>query len=356
MSFLSESFLYESLPARVHFEVDAATTVRAEVDRLGWKRVLLISSVRDAALATKLSAGFGDRVVARFTGVRAHVPVAVRDEVVDLALERAADGIISVGGGSTTGTAKILALSTRLPIIAIPTTYAGSEMTPVWGLTTAQRKETGIDPVVQPTVVIYDPALLATLPDSIATASGLNAMAHCVEAYWTPRSNPVVRVIATEGVEALAGGLRSLKRDDDSKNARTQLLYGALLAGMSFASAGSGLHHKICHALGGAFDLPHAQTHAVILPRVLAFNEPAVPDAAARMARALGSVSAADGLIALYAMIGAPASLRELGLTEAQLPEAIDIVAEKLPIDNPRAVDRDDIAAILSAAFHGRQL
>jgi maleylacetate reductase len=350
------SFLYESLPARVHFNVDARSAAVTEVDRLGWKRILVISSSRDAELAARITAPFDDRVVARFTGVRAHVPVAVRDEVVELAETSKVDGIISLGGGSATGTAKILALATGLAILSIPTTYAGSEMTPVWGLTTDARKETGIDPVVQPAVVVYDPALLASLPDSIATASGLNAMAHCIEAYWTPRSNPVVRVIATDGVEALATGLRALKRDDDSQQARERLLYGALLAGMSFASAGSGLHHKICHALGGAFDLPHAQTHAVVLPRVLAFNEPAVPEAAARISRALNSTTAADGLVALYSTIGAPSSLQQLGLTQAQLPKAIDIVAEKLPIDNPRPVSRDDIAAILTVAFSGGQL
>lgn len=346
-------FVYTALPSRVVFGSGSSRKQLAdEVAALGLRRVMLIAAEAEAALADELSAPWADRVALRFSNVRPHVPDDVAAEARAAAAEHDIDGLVSIGGGSTTGTAKIVALTTGLPILAVPTTYAGSEMTPVWGMTTAARKETGIDRRVLPATVVYDPDLVATLPADLAVASGLNAMAHCVEAYWTPKSNPLIAAIATEGVRALGEGLRGVRGEgDEAEHARQRLLYGAFLAGMSFAAAGSGLHHKICHALGGAFDLPHAQTHAVVLPHVLAFNEPSVPEAAAAIAGALGSTSAVEGLLALNAAIGAPRGLAELGLTEAQLVEAIDIVAEKLPIDNPREVDQAAVAEILSGAF-----
>lgn len=344
-------FVYESLPSRVVFGAGSSRTRLAdEVAALGLSRVMLIAAEAETALAEQLSASFADRIVVRFTNVRPHVPDTIAAEAREVAAANDVDGLVSIGGGSTTGTAKIVALTTGLPILAVPTTYAGSEMTPVWGMTTAARKETGIDRRVLPRTVVYDPELVATLPTGLAVASGLNAMAHCVEAYWTPKSNPLIATIATEGVRALGEGLRGVT-SENAEHARERLLYGAFLAGSSFAAAGSGLHHKICHALGGAFDLPHAETHAVVLPHVLAFNEPAVPDAAAAMANALAGESASAGLAALYAEIGAPKTLAQLGLTREQLAEAINIVAAKLPIENPRPVDRDAVAQILTAAF-----
>ncbi len=344
-------FVYESLPSRVVFGPGSSRSRLAdEVAALELSRVMLIAAEAESGLADELSAPFADRIALRFSNVRPHVPDSVAAEAREVASANDVDGLVSIGGGSTTGTAKIVALTTGLPIIAVPTTYAGSEMTPVWGMTTAARKETGIDRRVLPRTVVYDPDLVATLPVGLAVASGLNAMAHCVEAYWTPKANPLISAIATEGVRALGEGLRGI-RGEDPAAARERLLYGAFLAGSSFAAAGSGLHHKICHALGGAFDMPHAETHAVVLPHVLAFNEPAIPADARAIAGALGSESASAGLGALYAEIGAPRTLAELGLTREQLSEAIDIVSAKLPIDNPRPVDRDAVAQILSGAY-----
>jgi alcohol dehydrogenase class IV len=330
----------------------AATSLADEADRLGFQRVLLVSSEREyAEAAASLADVLGERVVSRFTGVRQHVPASVADEVRALAAKDRVDGILSIGGGSTTGTAKILALTSGIPILAIPTTYAGSELTPVWGMTTAARKSTGVDHRVQPRTVIYDSNLVVGLPFDMAVASGLNAMAHCIEALWSERSNPAAAALAVEGVRALGSGLHLLP--SDSAAGADLLQYGGMLGGMSFATVGSGLHHKICHVLGGAFDLPHAQTHAVVLPNVVEFTAPGAPENAARIAAALGSTSAGDGLRALVDEVGAPRTLRELGMRPDQLDEAIDLVAAKLPIDNPRPVTREAIADILGAAYGG---
>ncbi|HEX4252303.1 MAG TPA: maleylacetate reductase, partial [Pseudonocardia sp.] len=318
-----QEFHYDALPGRVVFGAGVARReLLAEADRLNADRVLLVATESEEPLARELAAPLGDRVVAVFTSVRPHVPIQVAEAARALAASVRADAVLSVGGGSTTGTAKAIALTTGLPIIAVPTTYAGSEVTPVWGLTersasgtsigtersasgtsigTEQtRKTTGVDHRVLPRTVVYDPELTVTLPADLSAASGLNALAHCVEAFWAPRRNPISSLAAEEGIRALAAGLPAVHADPTDLAARSDLLYGAYLAGSAFAVAGSGLHHKICHALGGAFNLPHAQTHAIVLPEVLAFNAPAAPDATLRIGRALGA--GADPVAALRAL------------------------------------------------------
>jgi alcohol dehydrogenase class IV len=261
-----------------------------------------------------------------------------------------ADGLLAIGGGSAIGTAKVIAHRTGIPIIAVPTTYSGSEMTATWGMTENGVKATAVDERVAPRAVVYDPALVDDLPDSVAIPSAFNAMAHCVEGLWVPRANPIIDLVAVDGIRALAEGL-DLLVSGDREAAAERLLYGAFLGGTVLGSVGSGLHHKICHALGGAFDLPHAETHTVILPQVLAFNAPAVPVIAARIAEALGGVDAAAALRELVARTGAPASLPEIGLEPGAFADAVDSVERRLPVVNPRPVDRAGIEEILRGAF-----
>ena len=350
-------FVYDALPGRVVFGAGTARhRLAEEVERLGAHRVLLIATGREEPLARQLTRPFAERVAGAVTDVRPHVPLAVAEAARAAAKDAAADAVLSVGGGSTTGTAKAVALTSGLPVIAVPTTYAGSEMTPVWGLTEGGRKTTGTDRRVLPRVVVYDPELTVSLPAGLSAVSGLNAMAHCVEAFWAPGANPVTALSAQEGIRALATGLPGVVADGQDLGARADALYGACLAGAAFAVAGSGLHHKICHVLGGAYDLPHAETHAVVLPHVLAFNAPAVPEAATRIAAALGAgpgMSAAQALAGLARRLGAPVALREVGLAEQSLAEAACLVLEKVPADNPRPVSAADVAALLRAAWEG---
>lgn len=348
------SFSYDALPGRVVFGAGVARAeLAAEIDRLDAKRILLVATDAEEPLARGLAAPFEDRVVAVFTAVRPHVPVAVAEAARALAGSVSADAILSVGGGSTTGTAKAVALTSGLPIIAVPTTYAGSEVTPVWGLTEAARKTTGTDRRVLPRTVVYDPELTLSLPADLSAASGLNAMAHCVEAFWAPRRNPISSLAAEEGVRALAAGLPAVTADPGDLDARSDLLYGAYLAGTAFAVAGSGLHHKICHVLGGAFDLPHALTHAIVLPHVLAFNAPGAPDAVRRIGMALGSDDAVAALRDLAAGLGIPAGLRALGMSEDQVDEAAGLVEGTVPADNPIPVDRAALRHLIHSAWAG---
>ncbi|HEY2095422.1 MAG TPA: maleylacetate reductase [Pseudonocardia sp.] len=374
-----QEFHYDALPGRVVFGAGVARReLRAEADRLGVNRVLLVAGESEEPLARELAAPLGERVVAVFTSVRPHVPIQVAEAARALATSVRADAVLSVGGGSTTGTAKAIALTTGLPIIAVPTTYAGSEVTPVWGLTESSasgtsigteeaRKTTGVDHRVLPRTVIYDPELTVTLPADLSAASGLNALAHCVEAFWAPRRNPISSLAAEEGIRALAAGLPSVHATPGDLAARSDLLYGAYLAGSAFAVAGSGLHHKICHALGGAYNLPHAQTHAIVLPEVLAFNAPAAPDAARRIGRALrggpdtgcsdtGEADPVGALRALSARLGIPRGLRELGLEEDQIDVVAALVEPAVPADNPRRADRAALREIIHAAWAGAPL
>ena len=339
--FAVDVFTYDALPSRVVFGAGAARTrIADEVERLGATAVLIVGSDRYAALAEP----FATRVHGRFTAVREHVPVATAEAVREAA--RGADAVVAIGGGSAIGAAKAVALTARIPVVAVPTTYAGSEMTPIWGLTDAGVKTTGTDPSVLPRVVIYDPELVASLPRDLAVASGLNAMAHAVEALWAPGRNPVSTVLAEDGIRALAAGLRGADLDP------AELLRGAWLAAAAFAVTGAGLHHKLAHVLGG-LGLPHARTHAVLLPHVLAFNAPGAPDASDRIARALGDADAVAGLRTLAAGLGIPSGLRELGLDEGLLDEAARRAAPAVPADNPVPADEKALRTLLDTAWSG---
>ena len=349
-----EPFAYDALPGRVVFGAGAARTELAdEIARLGVSRLLLIAGGSGESIARDLAAPLGDRIAGTFTGIRPHVPVEVADAARKQAAAVGADSVLSVGGGSATGTAKAVALTTGLPVIAVPTTYAGSEVTPVWGLTEGERKTTGVDSRVLPRLVIYDPELTLSLPGPLSAASGLNAMAHCVDAFWAPGRNPVSALAAGEAIRVLAAALPAVSENGTDAGARGDLLYGAYLAGTAFAVTGSGLHHKICHILGGRYGLPHAQTHAIMLPYVLAFNAPGAPDAARRIGQALGSEDPAAALQVLAARLGLPRGLREIGLREEQLAEAARLIEPVVPADNPVPAGPAALQALLRHAWAG---
>lgn len=349
---MSLRFDHESLAQRVRFASGGAQdSLVAELDLLGSSRVMVIAAESERELADEITQGLP--VVHVHDEVVMHVPVAVAERARASAAEHEADVLISVGGGSTTGLAKAVALTTGIPIVAVPTTYAGSEATNVWGMTESSRKTTGVDPRVLPRAVVYDASLMISLPTDLSVASGLNAMAHCVDSLWAPRADPINAALATEGIRALNLGLPDVVADPTGLDGRERTLYGAYLSAVAFASAGSGLHHKICHVLGGMFDLPHAQTHAVVLPHVLSFNAPSSPEAAERIASAFGSDDAVSGLVSLRAKLDAPAALRDYGMLEDGIDAAARAVVEAAPASNPNPVTLENITTLLHAAWEG---
>jgi maleylacetate reductase len=351
---MPEPFVHVGLPSRVVFAPGALDRVPDEVDLLGIGRVLLVATRAAHESADLLATALGDRVAGRIDDVRQHVPLERADAARDKATAAGATGIVALGGGSAIGLAKAVALTSGLPIVAVPTTYAGSEMTPVWGMTVSGEKRTGTDPVVLPKTVVYDPLLSRGLPLEVTAASVANALAHCVEAVWTPKANPITEVIAVEGASALHTGLGAVRTAPDDLDARGNLLYGACLAGSALAAAGTGLHHKLCHLLGGAYNLPHAETHAAVLPQVTALNAPTAPRAKARLETALGTDDLAGGLFDLFSAAGVPTSLRELGLTEDQARQAAGRLAARNPV-NPVPVDEAALQIILARAWAGKR-
>jgi maleylacetate reductase len=268
------------------------------------------------------------------------------------ASEAGADCLVAMGGGSATGMAKAVALERQLPIVAVPTTYAGSEVTPIYGLTGPEGKRTGRDPRVLPRTVLYDPALTTGLPAQVTGPSGMNALAHCVEALYAPGANPVTSLLAEEGARALHRGLPGAVADPGDLAARSDALLGAWLAGTALAAAGIGIHHQLCHLLGGAYRLPHAELHAVVLPHAVHFVAPAARPQLARLAGSLGVDDVAGGIWDLGRRLGTPASLAELGLAEAELDRAAEQAVARV-VQTPRRAGVSELRALLEAAWRG---
>ena len=335
-------FIYTGLPTLVIFGRGKVSEAANEAKRLGMKRPLVITTAQQSSSGQSIVTTTGG---VAFAGAAMHTPVDVTEEAIAIALTNNCDGTIALGGGSSTGLGKAIALRTDWPQLVVPTSYAGSEMTNILGETKDGAKTTKRDARIQPESVIYDPDLLATLPPQFAATSGMNAIAHAVEGLYAVDGNPIVSLMAEEGIRALASALP----DNDYE----QALYGAWLCGTVLGSVSMALHHKLCHVLGGSFNLPHAETHTVILPHATAYNANSIA-AMARIERALGSTSAAGGLYELAKKLGAPLSLKQLGMSEADLDKAADIAAAN-PYPNPRAIERHLIRELLDNAFHGRR-
>lgn len=346
-------FVYQAQPARVIFGAGSLDRLPEEIQRLGASRALVLCTPEQRDQAKLVADRIGSRAAGLFDRAAMHVPIATAEAAREDARRLGADCCLAVGGGSTTGLAKAIALVSGLPILAVPTTYAGSEMTPIWGLTENGIKKTGRDPRVLPRTVIYDPALTVTMPAMLSATSGMNAIAHCVEALYAEDANPIISLMAEEGIRALAASLPVVTEKPRDLEARSQALYGAWLAGSSLGAVGMALHHKLCHVLGGTFNLPHAETHTVVLAYVTAFNQLAAPEAIARVMRAIGAQNAGAALHRLAESMGAPTALSQIGMKEADLDRAADLAVQN-PYYNPRPVTRAAIRDLLEDAYRGR--
>jgi len=355
VSFRSD-FVYEGLPGRVVFGAGCRRHVEREVIALGATRALVLCTPGQKAFGHEVAGLLGDRAAGVFPGARMHVPIEVAREAIARARALGADCCVAVGGGSTVGLGKAIALDSGLPIVAIPTTYAGSEMTPIYGITEAGLKKTGRDARVLPRTVLYDPELTTTLPATIRLTSGINAIAHAAEGLYAHDGNPITALMAEEGIRAIAGaldrfGVSGAGNVDDTESS-SLALYGAWLCGTVLGSVAMGLHHKLCHTLGGSFDLPHAETHTVMLPHTLAYNALHARDGLARTARALGQ---SDATVALYELIGrcaGPRSLKQLGMAASGLDRVAELAVAN-PYPNPRPLEREAIRAMLQRAWEG---
>jgi maleylacetate reductase len=345
---MSLSFTHDAPAQRVVFAPGAIARIGDEAARLGIARALVIATPGSGA---RLGARVAELLGTRSAGVHAeaviHVPRAVAEAGLAAVKSAHADGLVAAGGGSAIGLAKIIARDTGLPIIALPTTYSGSEATPIWGTSEGERKTTGRDTKVLPRTVVYDPELTYALPAAVTAASAMNAIAHCVEGLWAPDRTPVTLAYATEAMRRFGAHLPRAVADGSDAEARGECLVAAWLAG-SVLTGGTGLHHKLAHVLGG-YGLPHAETHAIILPHVARFNLAAAPDARARLADALGAADPAEALFGMVKAFPIPQHLRDIGFNDAKIDDAAGQVAA-LAIKEPRTVSADDAREILRAA------
>ncbi len=346
-----DSFTYDSMPGRIVFGVGAADRLGAEIERLKARRVLIVSSPGRRGHAEELAAAVDAAGI--WSDSIPHVPVEIAEEAYAAVRAVDADCVVAIGGGSALGFGKAIGREFDIDQIMLPTTYSGTEMTPILGMLENGVKRAKRDMKLLPEVVIYDPMLTLGLPPYVTATSGMNAIAHCVETLYTRQPSPMITLASEEAARALAHGLPRAVKEPSNIEARTETLYGAYLAGAALA-VGVALHHRICHVLGGTLGVGHGEANSVMLPHVVRFNETAAPDAIGRVARAFGTDDAAGALFDLVREMGAPSSLKGLGVREADLDRVAELTVETTDY-NPRSVDLAGVRAILDGAYHGRR-
>ncbi|MFV0243648.1 MAG: maleylacetate reductase [Qingshengfaniella sp.] len=344
-------FTHQANPARVVFGRGTMAQAGEELVRLGTSRALVLSTPQQAGQARALADALGPLAVGLFDGAAMHTPVDVTARAMAVYDQTGADSVVALGGGSTIGLGKAIAARSGAPQLVIATSYAGSEVTPILGETENGVKTTRKGPEILPETVIYDPDLTDGLPLPMTISSGLNAMAHAAEGVYAQDGSPIFTLIAVEGLGALKGALPRLVADPQDRDARDEALYGAWLCGTVLGGVGMSIHHKLCHTLGGALDLPHAETHAILLPHTIAYVETGAPEALAPVAALFGG-QAGRGLHAFAQGLGAPMSLADLGVREDQL-DALADQAVANPYWTPRPLDRPAIRALLGRALTG---
>ena len=344
------TFSYDTHEVRVVFGPGSISTLPAELDRAGLGTVLLLTTPSRDEERNRVIELLGDRIAGVYTGAKLHVPVSVIADVHKALDQFRPRSLLAYGGGSAIGLGKALAFDTKLPLAAIPTTYSGSEMTAVWGNSEEGIKRTFKNREVAPRLVLYDPDLTHGLSARITAASGMNALAHCIEAEYAPEQGPVTSFFALEGVRHMADGLRVLADSPLDEAARRQALLGAHYAGRALDMTSMGLEHKLAHMLG-SMGLDHAESHAAIMPWVTAYNALAAPEAMSRLAGALGSDDASHALQALARRLNIR-TLADLGFSNRDIPHVVDkVLALRFP--NPRPVDADGVSWILERAMAG---
>lgn len=345
------NFVFPGIQTRVVFGTGTLDSVGAELSALGHDTALVLSTPHQADQARGVAERLGASAVGVFTDAAMHTPVDVTQAAIAAFNDSGATCVVGIGGGSTVGLAKAIATRTGADQIVIPTTYAGSEMTDILGETAAGEKTTRRDASIRPEVVIYDVDLTLSLPVAMTVTSALNAIAHGIEGLYATDANPITDMMALDAMRAFKSALPAVIADPSDTGARSKVLYGAWLCSTTLGYVSMALHHKLCHVLGGSFGLPHADTHAIMLPHTAGFNAKAVPDKLAPVAEIFGG-SVGGGLWDFAKANHAPLKLADLGLSEADLDRAADI-ATRNPYDNPRPFDREDIRALLGAAWRG---
>ena len=345
-------FSYKSFPAQVHFG-KGKIAVLPELLK-GFSSVLLIAEGRFAPQAERFAAAFGNEKVVLFSNVIQHVPQRIVDEAYEVVKKENPDVLLSIGGGSSVGLAKALALQTELPIIAVPTTYAGSEQTNIWGISTEAGKTTGRSAKVLPKVVVYDPELTQSMPPVLAAKSAMNAMAHLMEAVYAPDGNPFTSHYAKLGMKSLKEGLLKLAEEKGlSEQTNEKILFGAYLGGKSLCEVSMSLHHKAAHVLGGSFGMEHATVHTVLQSYVLAYQWPYLSAGTQADFKEVFGEKPAIALRELADKNNIASDLKSIGFIEEDIPEAAALLLKK-PYANPAPLNENGLEQLLRNAWAGK--
>jgi maleylacetate reductase len=346
-----EQFHYVSYAQEIIFAPGSARQVGQAAERRGWRNLMLCAnrSMQSNGTIDSIKSSLGERLVAVYDRVQPHVQDIQFHEVLATTREKSVDAVIGLGGGSSLGMAKAVGFESHLPIIAIPTTYAGSEMTSVYGITHTDedppRKVTVSDPGVTPKLVLYDPELTLALPPALTASTGINALAHCMEALYSKTRTPISTAAAVHGVRHIIGALLNCYLDGKDLEARTQMLLGSHLAGFSLASASMGLHHGLCHVLGGTANVPHGIANAIILPHAIRFNADATATQLIPAAEAIGvPVNRVNPMVVVEALVQKifyligkmtlPQRLRDAGVAESDLSRLAQIAFQNRTVQN----------------------
>jgi alcohol dehydrogenase class IV len=346
-------FVYNQPAVRVRFGSGALEQLPFELERIGARRAIVLTTPGQVQYAERAARGLGSMAAATWSEAAVDVPMDTVRAAGAIAKRRDVDCYVAIGGGSTIGLAKAMALESDLPIVAVPTTYSGSEMTSIYGISDAGVKRTGRDIKAMPKAVLYDPSLTLTLPPKTAAPSGLSALAHCIEGLYAEHINPIITLLAVEGMRSIVRSLPIVVRDPANIDARSDVLYGAWLGGCVLGAVGMGVHHKLCQVLG-TFNLPHAETHAVILPQAVAFNRDAAADAMRAVGEVLGTGNPAQRVYDFAEKLGAPLALKDIGMPADSLERAAALCTES-PYYNPRPVEPGGVRRLLEDAWHGKR-
>lgn len=379
-------FEYVTAAQKVVFGAGALDQLVEVVEAFGWRRLLLCTIPRfeTEGVVERVRSNLGERLAAVYGGVAPHVQAPQVGEATALAQAEDVEAVIGLGGGSAIGLAKAVSLALEeirlgrparaayptdqplVPVVAIPTTYAGSEMTPIYGVTEVDkgrtRKVTVTDIKVTPRVTLYDPLLTLGTPPQMTASSGINALAHCIEAAYAINKNPLATAAALAGARYISQALPLAVADGGDVAARAGLMAGAHLAATAVATAKIGLHHGLCHVLGGTAGVPHGIANGIMLPHAMRFNADATAPEQAEVARALGlsggdelalAEAAAEAIYKLIGSIGLPQRLRDASVRLGALPKLAEIALRSSAVqNNPKPIhDASQVEAILRSAW-----
>ena len=350
-----KNFIHNSLPARVIFGIGTIASLGEEIVRLGAQKALFCCTPGREKETENLITPLNNISAGLCPIAEQYVPLPMVEEGRRIAKQRKADCVVSYGGGTSVGLAKAIALELEVPVVCAVTTFSGSETTNLQAILTDGLRVGYKSDWMLPRTIIYDPETAMGVPLSIMIPSGVNAIAHGVEACYAQGATPVNSLIASEGIGAMASALKRLASGQDNTESRGDGLYGAWLCGTSLGSAGVALHHKFAHVIGSTFDLEHSMAHTVALPYSVAYTTPGAPEAMRMIATALGAThkSAASALFELNQTIGAPTSLKEIGMPEDGIEKAAKMIADA-PYPNPVPIEFDPILSMIEDAWHGR--